>query len=91
MHFYYCIQVCGYMYCVLLYYHLIFSTVFLVSLILMETQNASAVLVTMDPFVILVLKVFLVHHQIHGAGHVIAMVTLIQMSQAHVIEKQDSV
>lgn len=57
----------------------------------METQNVSAVLVTMDPFVILVLKASLVYHQICGAGHVTAMATLIQMFQAHVIEKRDSV
>ena len=57
----------------------------------METQNVSAVLVTMNPSVILVQRASLVHHQICGAGHVTAMVTLIQMSQAHVIEKQDSV
>ena len=57
----------------------------------METQNVSAVQVTMDPFVILVPKASLVYHQICGAGHVTAMATLIQMSQAHVIEKRDSV
>lgn len=72
-------------------YHLIFSTVFLASQILMEIQNVSAVLVTIDPFVILALKASLAHHQICGAGHVTAMVILIQISQDHVIEEQDSV
>lgn len=75
----------------MLLFHLIFSTVLLVSLILMETQNVSAVPVIVDPFVILVLKVSLAHHQICSAGHVIATVILIQMFQAHVIDKQDSV
>ena len=75
----------------MLLFHLIFSTVFLVSLILMETQNVSAVPVIVDLFVILVLKASLAHHLICGVGHVIAMVILIQTFQAHVIEKQDSV